>query len=86
MREHLNDFSRVVEDWRQWPNLKMYLKSNDLERLAGCFETGLVHDASHQEPFEICDKNRKAHSRTCCIKELSWDVSRTRWKVAAIFL
>lgn len=83
-----HDFSRVAEDWRQWPNLKMYLKSNDLERLAVCFNpgTGLVHAATCKEPFEICNKNRKAHSRTCCVKEISWDQSRTRWKVAAIFL
>jgi len=81
-----HDFSRVAGDWRNWPNLKMYLKSPDLERLAKCFESGFVHAVAAESPFELCDKTKRAHSRTCCLKEIAWDGERGKWRVTAGFI
>jgi len=81
-----HDFSRVTEDWREWPNLKMYLKSSDLERLATCFEPGFVNAVASEAHFELCDKHAKAHSRTCCLKEVGWDAERSKWRVTAGFV
>lgn len=82
----LHDFSRVTEDWRQWPNLKMYLKSNDLERLGACFESGFVSAVASEARFELCDKHHQAHSRTCCLKEIGWDSERSKWRVTVGFI
>lgn len=81
-----HDFSRVTEDWRQWPNLKMYLKSSDLERLAACFDPGFVNAVASESHFELCDKHARAHSRTCCLKEVGWDADRNKWRVTAGFV
>ena len=78
-----HDFSRVSEDWRQWPNLKMHLKSNDLERLGACFDSGFVSAVASESHFELCDKNRRACSRTCSLKEIGWDSERSKWRVTA---
>jgi len=80
------DFSNVTDDWRSWPNLKMYLKSEDLERLGACFEHGFVSAVKPEVHFELCERNRRAHSRTCCLKELGWDAERRKWRVATAFV
>ena len=78
-----HDFSRVTEDWRQCHNLKIHLKSCDLERLDACFDTGVVSAVTLETHFELRDKHRRSHSRTCCLKEIGWDAERSKWRVIA---
>jgi len=79
------DFSNVL-DWRKGTSITFYVNSSQLESLVSCFDSGIVAAVQTKASFELCDQNKKAHSRTCALKELQWDHEVTAWKVWADFI
>jgi len=72
--------------WRDNESFAMLMPSSRLELLAACFDNAGLHEViDNNVHFELCDQTKMAHSRTCVLKELTWDSNANLWKVFVEF-
>lgn len=79
------DFSKT-SNWRKSNSIDFYINSSQLESLGSCFDSGIIAAVQNKTSFELCDQNKKAHSRTCTLKDFQWDKNDNAWSISAVFI
>lgn len=74
--------------WRQIEVGQFRVKTADLERLGLCFPPGegLVTSALKKTPFELRNVKKIAHSRSCTLRDVSWDIDKKKWAIKVDFI
>lgn len=76
----------TVKGWLQLKAIDFMLKSSEFEVFAGVLgKIGINEAILKKTRFVVRDQKTNAHSRTCNLKEVSWNQEKLMWRIAFIF-
>ena len=81
------DMSKFSMDWLQWPSVKLMIKSHELEHLGEVLDGEGFHVAmANRKRIVLRDKKKFAHSRSCRLEDICWDIETKVWNISFVFL